>query len=334
MTDRIDPAASASVAPDDVDLTQLLCGVDSGDLQVVEELLRRRPELANARGADGQTPLHTAAWCNDGRLAVLLLAYGADPRAKYGQSGHDALSWAATCGSIDFARTLVELGTQPDLFCAAGMGLIDEVRAFFDESGELFPEASRTGSSRLAADGTRLPCPSVAPTELVSDALYIASRNAQLEVVRFLLTKKPDLSFKAYMGGTALHWANFGGSRDVIELLEQAGADHSARDDVLQCTPRAFGICVPANWGIIGQVQKRLAEDPTLANLMDGRTSPLHEAARRGHAEIVRLLLAAGADPALPDGDGKTPLQVAETSGQAEILKLLRDATPPDQGIS
>ena len=59
----------------------------------------------------------------------------------------------------------------------------------------------------------------------------------------------------------------YGGSRAVIELLEQAGADPLARDDVLHCTPRGFGICVPANWSsyippMLAKVRARLAEDP------------------------------------------------------------------------
>src|SRR5260370_30650716 len=98
-------------------------------------------------------------------------------------------------------------------------------------------------------------------------------------VVGCLLAGRRDLSFRAFLGGTALHWAHFGGSHAAIELLEQAGADREARDDTFQCTPRAFGICVPANWGFPEMVRKRLAADPALANLMDRRTSPLHHAA-------------------------------------------------------
>jgi ankyrin repeat protein len=184
----------------------------------------------------------------------------------------------------------------------------------------------------LAADGSRLPCPPPTPREQVSDALYIACRNAQVEVVRFLLTKQPDLSFRAYMGGTALHWAHYGGSRAIVEMLEQAGADPAARDDVLRCTPRAFGICVPASWGFLpGKINQRLADDPDLANLMDGHTSALHEAARAGHVEIVRILLAAGANPRLLDGEGKTPLELAAGHGHASVVEVLQTPMRPPQ---
>ena len=44
------------------------------------------------------------------------------------------------------------------------------------------------------------------------------------------------------------------------------------------------------------------------------------------HTEIVRLLLAAGADPNRADGQGVRPLAHAEQRGQAAIAALLRQA--------
>jgi ankyrin repeat protein len=328
--DHLRRAAAEAVAPDDPDLARLLAAVSAGETQAASALLARRPALAAAHGPEGQTALHVAAQCNDPNLAMLLVAYGADTEAKFGQSGHSALSWAVTCNARECAQTLVRLGAQPDLFCAAGIGALDEVEACFDADGALLPGASRTGSSRLAADGSRLPCPPTTAREQVSDALYIACRNGHAEVVRFLLGKNPELSFRAYMGATPLHWAYFSGSRAVVRLLEQAGADTEARDDSLRCTPRAFGICAPANWGFTFLVRARLAEDPALAKIADGRTTPLHEAAKSGSAEVVRLLLEHGADRALKNGDGKTALELATERGHVELAELLGQAAPSD----
>ena len=144
--------------------------------------------------------------------------------------------------------------------------------------------------------------------------------------MRFLLGKQPDLSFRAYLGATPLHWAYFGGSRTIVELLEQSGADAAARDYALGCTPRSFGICVAANWGFAFLVRARLAEDPTLVNIMDGRTSPLHEAARSNETEIVGLLLDQGADPFLANGDGKSAFDLATDLGHVAAAEVLRNA--------
>src|SRR5262249_46164927 len=147
--------------------------IEAGDLRVAAELLARRPLLAVARGPQGQAPLHVAAQCNDARISALLLAHGADAEATYGQSGHTALSWAVTCNAMDCAAALVRLGVKADLFCAAGAGALDAVRAWFDVAGALLPGAARTGSSRMAADGSRLSCPPPTPREQISDALYV-----------------------------------------------------------------------------------------------------------------------------------------------------------------
>ena len=146
-----------------------------------------------------------------------------------------------------------------------------------------------------------------------------------MEVVRFLLDQQPDLSFRAFLGATPLHWAYFSGSRVVVELLERSGADTTVRDDSLGCMPRAFGICVAANWGLAFLVRARLAEDATLVNVMDGGTSPLHEAARNNRPEVVRLLLERGASPLLANGNGKTPLEVATESGHTAVAQMLTE---------
>jgi ankyrin repeat protein len=307
----------------DPDLAQLLTAANDGELQTVAAMVRKRPEIVNAHGPDGQTALHVAAQCNDPRLGVYLVSAGADIDATFGQSGHTALSWAVVCHAIEFAQAMMRLGAKPDLFCAAGIGAIEEVAGWFDaSSGAMRPNASRTGSSRYDVDGARLPCPPETPVEVVSDALYMASRNGQAEVVRFLLRKQPDLSFRAYLGGTPLHWAYFSGSREVVDLLMRAGADATLRDDEIGCTPRAFGICTMANWGFAFLVRRELLADPTLAQVLDG-TSPLHEAARGGHLETVQILIAAGADRATRDRDGRTAGELAAENGHAAVGKLL-----------
>jgi ankyrin repeat protein len=316
-------ANNEAVAADDPELAQLLDAVRTGDEPTIGGLLSRRPALAKAHGLEGETPLHAAAWGNDPKIGAYLMAFGADPTALYGDSGHTALSWAVTCNSRQFAEALVLLGAEPDLFCSAGIGSLGDVEECYDTAGHLKPGSARTGSSRYAPDGTRLPCPPATPREQISDALYIACRNAHPEVVRYLLTKEPDLSFRAYMGATPLHWAYFGGSKAVIDMLLKAGADPTIRDERIHCTPRAFGICAPANWGFLELVRERLNEDAALARLNDGTTTPLHEAARSGSVETVQLLLGAGADPKAKNADGQTPAEIANAPGMIEISRLL-----------
>lgn len=329
LSPRPDGAAAPNAVivfpDDDPDVPRLYAAIHAGDLPAFNALLQTRPELAKAAGRGGQTPLHAAAFADDPRMAITLLVCGADPNVRYGHGGHTPLSWAATCNSRHFAAAMLKLGYKPDLFCAAGVGGLEHVLAHFAEDGTLQPGASRTGSSRLnAATGEQLP-PVDTATESISDALYIACRNGRREIVEFLLTKNPDLNFKAFAGGTPLHWAYFGGSAEIVQLLLDAGANPAATDDVVGCTPRAFAVFTPANWGFLLLVQERLAQHPDLATAIDSGTTALHQAARSGSAATVRFLLQAGADRTQVDRDGRTPAQLAKQAGHAELIELLRE---------
>ena len=55
----------------------------------------------------------------------------------------------------------------------------------------------------------------------------------------------------------------------------------------------------------------------------DDGFAPLHHACRRGNTKMVELLLSSGANPLLPDNDGKPPSYVAKLFDHQDILKLL-----------
>jgi ankyrin repeat protein len=73
-------------------------------------------------------------------------------------------------------------------------------------------------------------------------------------------------------------------------------------------------------------MRRLLDEDPSLANERHASGStPLHELV--GYPDMVRLLLAKGADPNARDvGDNATPLHFAAGSGAVESVRLLLDA--------
>jgi len=315
------------LAPEPDHVVQLFVAIRGGDGAVVDRLLATHPALANAHDEEGSTPLSAAVDSHRAALIPLLLRRGGDPHLVYAHSAHTPLSWAVVIEAYDCARALMEAGVEPDLFCAAGLGEVDRVRAFFAPEGRLRPRASITGSSRYASDGTRLPCPPGPDREVVSDALYMACRAGHEGTVRELLTRGPDLAFRAFAGGTALHWAYFAGAPRVVALLLAAGADPTLRDPVLGCTPEAFGICVPASWGWASKVRQRLAQDAALVRAESPRGGPLHEAAHAGSLAAVQALVEAGADPGRRNGEGKTALDLArarpEQAGCAAVAEWL-----------
>ena len=76
--DLVEPILDANPALDVFDAAAV------GRTRGLEELLEAEPALANARAADGSTPLHLAARFDQRDAAERLLEHGADPAARDG----------------------------------------------------------------------------------------------------------------------------------------------------------------------------------------------------------------------------------------------------------
>ena len=59
---------------------------------------------------------------------------------------------------------------------------------------------------------------------------------------------------------------------------------------------------------------------------VDGMFTALTGASEGGHTDVVKLLLAHGANPNMPDHDGKTALKAARMNGNKEIEQALLKA--------
>jgi len=305
-----------------VELATLYRLITEGEVEPVRAVLARSPALVRARFDDGDTPLLLAVGENRPDLVELLVRLGASTNTRLGASAHSALSWAATTGSFAAAERLIALGAAPDLFAAAGLGLVDLVRGFWRD-GRLLAHPSTTGSSRFDASGSRLPCPPARDEDAVSDALYIACRNGQLEASRWLLDRGADPNWRGFAGATCLAWAEFSDNAPLSALLRERGGRDDLLDPRYRAEPRVFAIMVLAGWGFGRRLAERLARDPAAANMRGARGTVLHAAAEAGQRGSVAALLNAGADPRARDAAGRTPSEVARAAGFAELAVTL-----------
>lgn len=110
----------------------------------------------------------------------------------------------------------------------------------------------------------------------------------------------------------------------LAALLVQAGADVNAVRGGDGCRP----LHIAAEQGL-PEVVDVLLRHPSIDKDPRQRAgaTPLYLAARNGHASVVRLLLASGADPCLycPDGSIFTPIVTAASRGHVTVIRALTE---------
>ena len=113
-----------------------------------------------------------------------------------------------------------------------------------------------------------------------------------------------DVNAAGARGETALLWAVIHGESEIVSALLTAGANP---------TPRTRGKRAPGNSA--------------------ARATPLHFATNPERVDILKQLLAAGAELEAEDAVGMTPLAAAAAAGQADAVRLLLSAgANPDHG--
>ena len=236
-----------------IDPEEMLKACERGDLPRVRQLLASDSTLVNARGAHHKTPLHWAAEKNNAELAQLLVAAGADIHAEVSW-GMTPLAWAANMGSREAADILLAHGAQPQLnmWCGAGLGMLDVVESFFDGSKKLKPNAGQTRSRDLGDGKWGKTAPPESYHELVSEAFYIAARNGHVDVAKFLLERGADINQRGFFGAPGLHWAAINGHKTMVEFLVGRGADLTLRDQHFHST--ALGWAIEGNHDEIAEL--------------------------------------------------------------------------------
>jgi len=159
----------------------------------------------------------------------------------------------------------------------------------------------------------------------VSLDVFEAAAAGDTERVRALLDADPSLrDAHARDGWTPLHLAGHFRQTAVIDLLLARGADVNA---VSRNADANAPLHAAAAGGADAAVMSRLvAAGARVSHHQSGGYTALHEVAAIGNAEVVRLLLAAGAQPDARTAEGETPAELARKSGHAAIADALDGA--------
>ncbi|XP_037420453.1 ankyrin repeat-containing protein At5g02620-like [Triticum dicoccoides] len=162
------------------------------------------------------------------------------------------------------------------------------------------------------------------------DALHIAAKQGDVEVVKELLQALPELAMTVDASNTtALNTAATQGHMEVVRLLLEV-------DGTLALIARSNGktaLHSAARNGHVQVVRALLEAEPSIALRVDkkGQTA-LHMAAKGTNLDLVDALLAA--DPSLlnlPDNKGNTALHIASRKARHQIIKRLLEL--PDTNL-
>lgn len=316
----VQQAGNGVMVPQDV--AAFLRAVRLGKDEEIKRFIADKKVNLNARAANGDTALHICAKNNLLATATLLLEAGADARlGTTDDAAHTALDDAVNFGNAALAETLVRHG-----------GYVQGNR----EGGRsLLHRACEKGQTHIATALIRAGADANEQTEGGFTPLLfaLAGRNAP--------TALALLDFPAVAAGlnvhfstsdpqerTALHMAVERGLYDVVTRMIELGAAVNAQD-AHGLTPLLRAIAQGD-----ARMAALLAQNGADVNKADaGAPLPLMAAcadksiandARR--AEVVRVLIAYGADPDMRDKNGRAPLHATLTLEQEETTAVLLQA--------
>jgi ankyrin repeat protein len=319
------------------------------------------PILTYKDRTQGYTLIHFA--CQHGRFdaAARLVALGVDVNAR-ANDGTPAVMFAAQLGRIEHINLVVKAGAnlelthavtgQTALMLATQRGYLDVVK-YLCAAGALVDQKTDDGSFTsllVAAEHGR--------TEVLKHLLHCGAdvnfqrsdgqtalilalgehvevpSEVRLEIVHILLKSEALVNLKTKSGFSALLKACEQGMRDCAFTLLEAGADihHQAHD----------GACPVRLACQNGQVEivRRLLEMGASTECRDKRTgergngTPLMKAVDNRDVDMVKLLLAAGADVFAKTEAGWSPQSIAAHHKHPEIIALLEEAACNKLGTS
>ncbi|KAI5589781.1 hypothetical protein BDE02_05G184900 [Populus trichocarpa] len=152
--------------------------------------------------------------------------------------------------------------------------------------------------------------------------LHYAAKSGLKKFLLLLILKGAEVDAKAD-SGTPLKWAAIHGQKKAVKILLDNHADPNMIFDFIH-SPLVASILASSFDSV--KLLLQAGADPNTCSL--GMT-PLEVAASNGETQVIRCLLNAGADPNVTNSLGLTPVEVAALGGHIKDVRILLPVTFP-----
>ncbi len=348
MADLLIRAGAKVNAADDLGVTPLLVACTDGNTAMVEKLLAAGAQ-ANTAASTGETALMACARSGSEGGVKALLARGAQVNAKENLRDQTALMWAVSQRHPAVVRLLLEHGADVSARTrVSGLLVIRDFEgARFVCPPDVSEEDRRKSSYKIEAIAGNQDIPKVVCNRADvapkggSTPLLFAARSGDFESAKLLVSAGANVNDAAPDGNSALVVAAYSGQRQVAAFL----LDKDARPNAADGGYAALHVAILR--GDLELVRALLAHganpnirltkgtpvlrdnvDLHLGGVLAGAT-PFFLAAKFVEVEMMRALVAAGADPRLGLNDGTSPLMAAAGVGWKVAAYTRRDNATP-----
>uniref|UniRef100_A0A673U4H7 K Homology domain-containing protein n=1 Tax=Suricata suricatta TaxID=37032 RepID=A0A673U4H7_SURSU len=319
------------------DITPLMAASSGGYLDIVKLLLLHDADV-NSQSATGNTALTYACAGGFVDIVKVLLNEGANIE-DHNENGHTPLMEAASAGHVEVARVLLDHGAginthsnefkESALTLACYKGHLDMVRFLLDAGADQEHKTDEMHTALMEAcmDGhvevARLLLDSGAQVNMPADSfespLTLAACGGHVELAALLIERGANLEEVNDEGYTPLMEAAREGHEEMVALLLAQGANINAQTEETQETALTLACC-----GGFSEVADFLIKAGADVEL--GCSTPLMEASQEGHLELVKYLLAAGANVHATTATGDTALTYACENGHTDVADVLLQA--------
>ena len=278
--------------------------IERNDLTGLQRLLDRNRGLANLKNA-GVSPLHRAVALNRIDVMKLLMKYGADPEIK-DFNGYSVIDLAIWLERREAIWALIASGNTLRQWHFAALGDLDQFKELFEKTPVYFDDTGNGNTIlhwAVIGNNQEIVKLIVAKRNLTNHPghehvtpFHLAIRRNKERMVSVLIDHGAGINEPGPRGYFPLHMAVWTGESSLVSLLLANKASPNVQAD-----------------GLLG------VNDPGESCL----DTPLHDAVIGNNPPIISLLLGRGANPAVANRLGHTPLDVARRTGNIEAEKML-----------